>query len=111
MDMWRVLRSYPFFLLGLLTYVMFRGVEALPEEAHDNPLAMAAISVTRTMIIPMYVGWLLVTILSIRLLGPDPGIGVRQVIRFVQIMVGFAPYVVGDALLRWRRSLIARPAA
>ena len=67
--MWRLLRLHPFLLLGLLTYAMFLTVEALPAEAHPSPVVTAAMPVARVIIIPMYLGWLLVTIISVQLLG------------------------------------------
>ena len=110
-NMWRIVKSHPFLLLGLLTYAMFLAVEALPDESHDSPLAQAAMPVARLIIIPMYLGWLLVTIVSVQILGADPSAAARRVIRSLHVAAGFAPYALADILLRWYRSLRSPAAA
>ena len=108
---WRILRSHPFLLIGLFTYAMFLTVEALPREAHASSFAQAIMPLARRIIIPMYLGWLLVTIVAVQILGTHPSAAAQSVIRLLQFVAGFAPYLLADALLRWRRSLRTTPAA
>jgi hypothetical protein len=108
---WRILRSHPFLLLGLLTYAMFLTVEALPTEAHESAVVRAAMPVMRVVIIPMWLGWTVVTIISIQLFGTHTSPGTLRVRRLVELIAGFAPYLLTDALLRWRRAVVATRAA
>ncbi|HEX9660130.1 MAG TPA: hypothetical protein VGA18_07505 [Rhodothermales bacterium] len=108
---WRTLRSHPFLLAGLLTYAMFHTVEALLTEAHDSAVVRAAMPVMRVVIIPMWLGWLLVTFISVQLFGTHSSPGALRIIRLLQLMAGFAPYLLADALLRWRRAAATTLAA
>jgi len=109
--MWRILRSHPFLLVGLLTYAMFLTVEALPAETHASPVVRAAMPVMRVLIVPVWLGWVVVTIISIQLFGTHTSPGALRVLRLLQLMAGFAPYVLADALLRRRRAAATTRAA
>ena len=59
----------------------------------------------QVLIVPMYLGWLLVTIVHVAILGPGrlsgPFAPVEQAVEFA---VGLAPYLLADYLIhRWRR--------
>jgi hypothetical protein len=107
----RILASHPFLLLGLVTYGLFLTVEAVAEDGPTGPTKPFPMPVLRVLIIPMYFGWLLVTIAAVAVLGPHWHPAARRVVWVLQIVAGFVPYLLADALLRWRRRSVAMPAA
>ncbi len=107
----RLVTSHPFLLLGLVTYAIFLTVEAVAEDGPTGSIKHFPMPALRVLIIPMYVGWLLVTVASVAVLGPHWEPAARQVVRVLQIVAGFAPYLLADALVRSRRRSLARPAA
>jgi hypothetical protein len=104
----RVLRAHPFLLLGVLTYALFLTLET--SEARTGPEANGMAGVTRVLILPMYVGWLLATVMIVQLFGPTPTLG-TTVLRALHITFGFAPYILADALLSWFKMRNHQPAA
>jgi hypothetical protein len=81
---------HPFLLLGLSSLALFALAARL-----DVGLGLA-----RILIVPWYAMWLLVTIVQVRLLGPDPGTpALGFAFLAVKIAAGFLPYLAADALL------------
>ncbi len=92
------LRRHVFFLLGVFTMGLFFVVAGLNDTG-----ALAA--VMRVLIVPMYLVWMLLTMLLVAIFGPSgvprPFAEVMSVISFA---AGLAPYALADYLLsRWRR--------
>ena len=96
-------RRHPFLFLGLLTLALFFVVEALGKTGHAQAAAALAAPM-RVLIIPMYVIWLLFTMLKVALAGPGgPPSAIAYVIWIVALMAGLAPYALADYVLaRWR---------
>jgi peptidoglycan/LPS O-acetylase OafA/YrhL len=92
-----VLRRHVFLLAGILTMGLFFLVAGL-----NNTGALAA--VMRVLIVPMYLVWLLLTVVLVAIFGPggmpQPFAEVMSVISFA---AGLAPYVLADYLLNRRR--------
>jgi len=99
------LKQNPFLTLGCFTLMLFLLVEALQRQ--DAVVASERLAgLMRVLIIPMYLVWLVVTIITVALAGPDglPGL-FGWLLRALQFAVGLAPYVLADYFLRrWRSS-------
>jgi hypothetical protein len=98
-------RRHPFLLFGLLTLGCFFAVDALSRNGYSD-VAAAAARPLRVIIIPMYLVWMLFTIVHVAVAGPTRASGaVRQLIGICGVIAGLAPYALADYLLaRWRRS-------
>ena len=91
--------------LACLRWVCFFGVETLSRAGHTQIVAAAAAAPLRLLIIPMYVVWLVFTMLNVALTGPGgPPTAVATLIWMCGLAAGLAPYALADYLLaRWRR--------
>jgi hypothetical protein len=99
----RWLWRHPFVRLGLGTLLLFFVVEGLREPAVLEAAQQLAVPL-RLLIIPMYLVWLLLTMLYVAVWGPgaaSPHFGVVWAI--LQFLAGLVPYATADDLLhRWR---------
>jgi hypothetical protein len=97
-----ILRRHFFLLIGLFTCALFALVAAL---GGDSGSAHAMAALMRILIVPMYLVWLLVTLVLMAVFGPaGPPSLVAPVIFIFNWFAGFAPYLLADyALDRWRR--------
>ena len=102
-------RRHPFLLLGLLTLGWFFGVDALNRAGHPQAAAVTAPAL-RVFIIPMYVVWLLFSMLNVVVLGPVGAPSeVTRLISVIAFAAGLTPYALADYLLaRWRRPHVHR---
>jgi hypothetical protein len=103
----RFLGRHLFLLLGLATLALFFGVEAR-EHGGYNAAAAELARPLRILIIPMYVVWLLFTMLNAALLGPAPSshglTWLATMISLSGIGAGLMPYLLIDYLIaRWRQ--------
>lgn len=99
------LKQNPFLTLGCFTLVLFILVEALHRQGAIVTSERLA-GPMRVLIIPMYLAWTVVTIITVALAGPDglPGL-FGWLVRAFQFALGLAPYVIADYFLRrWRRA-------
>ena len=105
----RWLLRHPFLTLGLATLLFFFVVESLRERGATEAAQLLAVPL-RLLIVPMYLVWLLLTMLYITIGGLGPasaplGVG-WNLLRFT---AGLAPYVAVDYLLqRWRHAKAQR---
>jgi hypothetical protein len=98
----QVLRRHLFLLIGLMTWALFFLVAALGGE---SSFAQTAARLMRLLIVPMYLVWLLVTMILVAIFGPGgPPAPLGPVVFVFDFFAGFAPYVLADyALARWRK--------
>jgi len=108
----RWLVAHPFLVLGIITLLLFAAVEMLRTNG-ALALSRQLAGPMRLLIIPMYLMWLLVTMLNVALIGPTGADGVlRWIFAALQLVGGFAPYILADYLLgRWRMSRHTRTLA
>jgi len=99
----RRLWQHPFLTLGLATLLLFFVVERLREHGATEAAQQLALPL-RLLILPMYLIWLLLTILYVATWGagvPSSPLGV--VWASLQFIAGLVPYAALDYLLqRWR---------
>jgi hypothetical protein len=103
------LRQHPFLALGLATLLLLVTVELLRiQGAADASQRLAA--PLRFLIIPMYLVWLALTMLTVALWGAAGVAGpVSVLFSSLQLLGGLVPYVTADTLLRrWRQAKARR---
>ena len=103
-----VFRRHPFLLIGLLTLSLFFLVAAL-DRGGKSETASALAGPMRVLIVPMYLVWMVFTMVEVAILGPKglPGLfGV--VVSFIGMAAGLAPYAFVDYVLERRRRAAAR---
>jgi hypothetical protein len=101
----RWLWRHPFLALGLCTLLLFLAVEALQAQGATGAAQRLA-GPMRTLIIPMYLVWLLFTMLNVSIWGPGGQVGPLGILLYcLQLIGGLVPYLVADYLLhRWRHA-------
>jgi hypothetical protein len=107
---WR--RQHPFLVLGLATLLLLVTVELLRiQGAADASQCLA--TPLRWLMIPMYLVWLALTMLTVALWGAAGVAGLGSVLfSSLQLLGGLVPYVTADTLLRrWRQAKARRQLA
>jgi hypothetical protein len=104
-----VLRRHLFLLIGLLTLGLFFLVAALGG-ARETGMAHTLAGLMRVLIVPMYLVWLVLTMLHVAIAGPGRLPGPFEPALFVfTFFAGLAPYVLADYVLdRWRRAAVRK---
>jgi hypothetical protein len=100
-----LLRRHAFLLLGLFTLLLFYAAPLL-DQAGWTGAASGLTVLMRVLIVPMYLVWLVVSIVWVALVGPvvQPGF-LATVASLLGFVAGLVPYVCADYLLHcWRRS-------
>ena len=98
----RVLMRWPFFMLGLATLAVLRAVEV--GTLAPGPLRPAL----RVLIAPLWLGRTIEVALLLPLLDKTDGLW-RMVVEVAGLPLLFAPYLLGDLLLRWLRAVVRAP--
>ena len=96
-------RRHLFLLIGLLSLGLFFLVAAL-DRAGIIEAANALAGPMRVLIVPMYLVWMLLTMVQVAIIGPLglPG-PFAAVVSGINFVAGFAPYVIADYVVdRWR---------
>ena len=98
----RLFSRHLFLLIGLITCGMFALVAALGGE---SGFAHVMAGPMRLLIVPMYLVWLLMTVIVVAVFGPGgPPAMIGPVLLIFDLVAGLAPYLLADyALDRWRR--------
>lgn len=106
----RSVGPHPFLIVGLLTLVLFLTVGVLSRIGATDVVRVLAWPL-RPLIIPMYLVWLLFTMLLVAILGPDaPAAPLAMVLWGLSLVAGLVPYLAADYLLRrWRRARAPHP--
>src|SRR5262245_18996407 len=101
---------HPFVTLGLVTLLLFVVVEGLRERAALEAAQQLAVPL-RLLIIPMYLVWLLLTMLYVAVWGPGAASPKLVVVwAILQFIAGLVPYAAADYLLyRGRNPRPQRP--
>ena len=101
----RWLWQHPFLALGLCTLLLFFAVEALQAEGATGAAQLLARPM-RVLIIPMYLVWLLFTMVNVAIWGSGGQVGPLGILLYcLQFSGGLVPYLVADYLLRrWRHA-------
>jgi hypothetical protein len=99
----RWLWRHPFLAFGLCTLLLFFAVEALRAEGATEAARRLTVPLRR-LIIPMYLVWLVFTMLYVATWGPGAQLHpLGLILSGFQFIAGLAPYVAADHLLqRWR---------
>ena len=100
-----LLSRHLFLHIGLFTLLIYAAVPIL-DQAGWTGVASALSIVMRVLIVPMYLVWLVVSILRVAIAGPlvQPGF-LATVASLLGFAAGLVPYVCADSLLhRWRQS-------
>jgi hypothetical protein len=93
-------RQHPFLLLGITTLALTLSV------TQGQPALRGLIPLVKILVMPMYLVWVLLTMLRVALIGPVVGVPGRLDVLFsaAAMLAGLAPYALADYLLaRWRR--------
>jgi hypothetical protein len=100
--MHRWLWQHQFLIIGLCTLLLFFAVEALQAQGATD-VAQRLAGPMRVLIIPMYVVWLLFTMLNVSIWGPGAQVAPLSILVYcLQLTGGLVPYLVADYLLhRW----------
>jgi hypothetical protein len=94
--MWQLARRHRFLLVGLVTLTMFLAAERL------NGFPEAWVAVLRVLIVPMYLVWLVVTMVQVIFLPSGPT-SLNGAVWLASLITGLAPYALLDYLMmRWR---------
>src|SRR5258708_1905487 len=99
-----VFRRHLFLLIGVLTLCLFYLVAAL-DGAGKRETAEALAVPMRILIVPMYLGWMLLTMANVAMPGPH-GLPApfAAIVSGISFIAGLAPYAIADKLLDlWRR--------
>ena|SRR2546425_956522 len=103
-----VFRRHLFFLIGLLTLCLFFFVEGL-ERAGKSETAHALAGPMRVLIVPMYLVWLVATIVQVTIVGPVGLPGPSQaLVSGINLVAGLAPYAFADYVIDWWRRAATR---
>jgi H+/Cl- antiporter ClcA len=100
----RVFRRHLFLLSGLLTLCLFFLVAGL-DRAGKTETAHALAGPMRVLILPMYLVWMVITIVQVAIGGPVglPG-PFGAIVSGISLAAGLAPYAFADYVLdRWRQ--------
>jgi hypothetical protein len=98
-----VFRRHLFLLIGLLTLCLFFLVAGL-DAAGKSAAAHALMGPMQVLIVPMYLVWMLFTMIEVAILGPTglPGL-FGTVVSGIGLAAGLAPYAFVDYLINRRR--------
>jgi hypothetical protein len=98
-----LLRRHLFLLVGLFSLGLFFLVAGLDRAGQSGAAAKLA-PVMRVAIVPIYIVWLLLTIVVVKIFGPGgPPMMFSPTIMLVEFIAGLAPYVLLDYLINRRR--------
>jgi hypothetical protein len=107
-EMRYVFRRHLFLLIGLLTLCLFFLVEGL-DRAGKSETGHALAGPMRVLIVPMYLVWLLITIVQVAIMGP---VGLpspfQALVSGISLVAGLAPYAFADYVLQWWRQAATR---
>jgi hypothetical protein len=107
-----VFRRHLFLLIGLLTLCLFFLVAGL-DRVGKTETAQALAGPMRVLIVPMYLVWMVITMVLVAVSGPAglPGpFGV--IVSGVSLALGLTPYVFADYFLdRWRQAAARKVSA
>jgi hypothetical protein len=107
-----VLHRHLFLLIGLLTLNLFFLVAGL-DRAGKSETAHALAGPMRVLIVPMYLVWMVVTIVQVAVVGPVglPG-PLGAIVSGISLAVGLTPYAFADYVLdRWRQAVARKVSA
>ena len=98
-------RRHMFLLIGLLTLGLFFLVAGL-DSAGKRETAQALAGPMRTLIVPMYLVWMVIAMVQVAIAGP---VGLPSpfgvVVSGIGMAAGLAPYALADYLIdRWRQA-------
>jgi hypothetical protein len=98
-----LLRRHLFLLIGLFSLGLFFLVAAL-DRAGQSAAAANLAPLMRVAIVPIYLVWLPLTVLLVKIFGPGgPPIALSPTIMLLEFAAGLAPYALLDYLLNRRR--------
>lgn len=107
-----VFHRHLFLLIGLLTLCLFFLVAGL-DRVGKSETAQALAGPMRVLIVPMYLVWMVITIVLVAVVGPLglPGpLGV--IVSGISLAVGLTPYAFADYVLdRWRQAAARKVSA